>query len=141
VGVGVGGAFRDARAAPDACQLNHIKRVASERRMVLPSVLMGDFNASEDFPALSSLKRTFMDAFRAVNPDEPGFTDLQQTGAATATVSQRYDYIFVVPGARGTGSVHSSRVVLNAPRRYADGTVLWPSDHCRVLAELELTTR
>lgn len=102
---------------------------------------MGDFNALDDFPALSPLKRAFMDAFRAVNPNEPGFTDLQQTGAATATVSQRYDYVFVVPGARGTGSVRSSRVVLNAPRRYADGTVIWPSDHYGVLAELELTTR
>lgn len=96
----------------DACQLNHIERVASERRTMLPSILMGDFNASEGSAALSPLKRAFMDAFRAV-----------------------------VPGARGTGSVRSSRVVLNAPRRYADGTVLWPSDHYGVLAELELTTR
>jgi len=102
---------------------------------------MGDLNASEDFPAPASLKRAFMDAFRAADPDEPGFSDLQQIGAATATVSQRYDYIFVVPGARGTGSVVSSRVALNARRRYADGTVLWPSDHYGVLAELELTTR
>jgi endonuclease/exonuclease/phosphatase family metal-dependent hydrolase len=81
----------------DACQVRHIERVASERRTVLPSVLMGDFNASEDFPALASVKRAFMDAFRAANPGEPGFTDLQQTGTATATVSKRYDYIFVVP--------------------------------------------
>ena len=126
--------------------MRHIERVASERRTVLPSVLMGDLNASEDFPAPASLKRAFMDAFRAADPDEPGFSDpgfsdLQQIGAATATVSQRYDYIFVVPGARGTGSVVSSRVALNARRRYADGTVLWPSDHYGVLAELELTTR
>jgi len=35
----------------------------------------------------------------------------------------------------------SSRVVLSAPRRYVDGTILWPSDHYGVLAELELTTR
>jgi len=102
---------------------------------------MGDFNASEDLPALASLKRAFTDAFRAVNPDAPGFTDLQQTGAAAPTVSQRYDYIFVVPGALGPGAVVSSRLVLNTPRRYADGSVLWPSDHYGVLAELELTTR
>jgi endonuclease/exonuclease/phosphatase family metal-dependent hydrolase len=125
----------------DACQLSHIEQVARERRTVLPSVLMGDFNASEADPPLAALKRAFVDAFRAVNPDEPGFTDLQQTDAATATVSQRYDYIFVVPGARGPGAVLTSRVVLNAPRRYADGTMLWPSDHYGVLAELELTTR
>jgi endonuclease/exonuclease/phosphatase family metal-dependent hydrolase len=125
----------------DACQLSQIEQVARERRTVLPSVLMGDFNASEGDPSLAALKRAFVDAFRAVNPDEPGFTDLQQTDAATATVSQRYDYIFVVPGARGPGAVLTSRVVLNAPRRYADGTMLWPSDHYGVLAELELTTR
>ena len=102
---------------------------------------MGDFNASEDFPALASLKRAFMDAFRAANPDEPGFTDLQWPGAKKPTVSQRYDYVFVVPGARTAGSVLGSRVVLNAPRRYADGSVLWPSDHYGVLAVLDLTAR
>jgi endonuclease/exonuclease/phosphatase family metal-dependent hydrolase len=126
-----------------ACQLRHIERVARERRTALPSILMGDFNASEDFPALASLRRYagFLDAFRAANPDEPGFTDLQQPGAATATVSQRFDYIFVVPGARGTGAVLASRVVLNAPRRYTDGRMLWPSDHYGVLADLDLTAR
>src|SRR5262245_53210444 len=67
----------------DACQLSHIEQIARERRAVLPSVLMGDFNASEDVPALASLTRVFVDAFRTVHPDEPGFTDLQQTNAGT----------------------------------------------------------
>jgi endonuclease/exonuclease/phosphatase family metal-dependent hydrolase len=126
-----------------ACQLRHIERVARERRTMLPSILMGDFNASEHVPALASMRRHagFVDAFRAANPHEPGFTDLQRPGAATPTVSQRYDYIFVVPGARTGGSVLASRVVLNAPRRYADGSVLWPSDHYGVLAVLDLTAR
>jgi endonuclease/exonuclease/phosphatase family metal-dependent hydrolase len=125
----------------DACQLRHIERIARAQRTPRPSVLMGDFNASEEFPALASLKRGVLDAFRVSNPNEPGFTDLQQIAASTATVSQRYDYIFVVPGGTATGSVLASRLVLNAPRRYADGTVLWPSDHYGVLAELDLTTR
>jgi endonuclease/exonuclease/phosphatase family metal-dependent hydrolase len=125
----------------DACQLRHIERIARAQRTPLPSLLMGDFNASEDVPALASLKRGMLDAFRVNNPDEPGFTDLQQIAASTATVSQRYDYIFVVPGGAATGSVMASRLVLNAPRRYADGAVLWPSDHYGVLAELDLTTR
>src|SRR5262249_9563206 len=63
----------------DACQVQHIGRAAQERRGAVPSVLMGDFNASEDFPALTPLKTALLDAFRAANPDEPGFTDLQQT--------------------------------------------------------------
>jgi endonuclease/exonuclease/phosphatase family metal-dependent hydrolase len=125
------------------CQLRHIERVAREGRTGLPSILMGDFNASEHVPALASMRRhaSFVDAFRAANPDEPGFTDLQRPRAATATVSQRYDYVFVVPGARTAGSVLESRVVLNAPRRYADGSLLWPSDHYCVLAVLDLTAR
>jgi len=125
----------------DPCQLAHIERVARAHRTASPSVLMGDFNATDDVPAFASLKRGLLDAFRLVNPDAPGFTDLQQIGAATATVSQRYDYVFVIPGGRRTGAVRRSRVVLNAPRRYDDGTVLWPSDHYGVLAELDLSAR
>ena len=140
-----GGRLRvySAHTSGRACQLRHIERVARDGRTGLPSILMGDFNASEHVPALVSMRRHagFVDAFRTANPHEPGFTDLQHPGATTATVSQRYDYIFVVPGARTAGSVLGSRVVLNAPRRYADGRVLWPSDHYGVLAVLDLTAR
>jgi len=127
----------------EACQLRHIERAARDGRTWRPSILMGDFNASERMPELASMRRHagFLDAFRTANPNEPGFTDLQRPGATTPTVSERYDYVFVVPGARTAGSVLGSRVVLNAPRRYADGRVLWPSDHYGVLAVLDLTAR
>jgi endonuclease/exonuclease/phosphatase family metal-dependent hydrolase len=53
-------------------------------------------------------------------------------------VTRRADYVFVHPGAAGSLTVRDSRVVLNEPRRLADGEVLWPSDHYGVLAELEI---
>jgi len=48
--------------------------------------------------------------------------------------------VFVVPGANGVPRVLESRVVLDIPRRRADGTTLWPSDHYGVLAVIEIPT-
>jgi hypothetical protein len=55
-------------------------------------------------------------------------------------VSRRIDFVFVLPGANGVPRVLESRVVLDIPRRRADGTTLWPSDHYAVLADIEMPT-
>jgi hypothetical protein len=60
--------------------------------------------------------------------------------AVRSTVSRRIDFVFVVPGANGAPRVRESRVVLDVPRRRADGTTLWPSDHYGVLAVIEIPT-
>jgi hypothetical protein len=81
-----------------------------------------------------------VDAFRAVNPGATGPTSIQRVHAAQSTVSRRIDFVFAVPGANGVPRVLESRVVLDIPRRRADGTTLWPSDHYGVLAVIEIPT-
>jgi endonuclease/exonuclease/phosphatase family metal-dependent hydrolase len=127
----------------EACQLERIEAVVHGWRGASPSLLMGDLNETEDFPALARLttRAGFTDAFRAANPEDAGYTDLQEPGAPAPTVSRRYDYVFLVPSTRGRGAILGSRVVLNEPRRRPDGTTVWPSDHYGVLAELDLSRR
>jgi endonuclease/exonuclease/phosphatase family metal-dependent hydrolase len=128
-------------ASGAACQLERIDAVVRAQRNGVPGLLMGDLNETEQFPALARLSRQggLTDAFRAANPEDAGYTDVQRPDASAPTVSRRYDYVFVIPGARGAGAVLTSRVVLNEPRHRADGTTIWPSDHYGVLADLALS--
>jgi endonuclease/exonuclease/phosphatase family metal-dependent hydrolase len=132
-----------AHTSGDACQLESIEAVVRAQRGAAPALLMGDLNETEQFPGLVRLTRQagLTDAFRTANPGQDGYTDVQRPDASGPTVSRRYDYVFVIPGTRGAGSVLASRVVLNEPRRRADGTTIWPSDHYGVLAELGLGQR
>lgn len=124
----------------DPCQTGRVAQLVRNRRGPLPSVLMGDFNASEDSMAVGAITRIggFIDAFRTVNPSLPGPTVRQPIDAATPMVRRRVDYVFVCPGEEYGGKVLSSRVVLNTPQHLPDGGTLWPSDHYGVLAELKL---
>jgi endonuclease/exonuclease/phosphatase family metal-dependent hydrolase len=122
----------------DLCQTRRVAELVRERRGSLPSVLMGDFNAAAESPAIAALTQGagFIDAFQQVNPNLPGLTVWQQVDAPVSTVRRRSDYVFVIPGRDVPGRVLSSRVVLNAPQRLPDGTALWPSDHYGVMADL-----
>ena len=124
----------------EACQARRVAELVRERRGPLPSVLMGDFNAVAESAAITALTEGagFIDAFRQVNPTLPGLTVWQQVDAPASTVRRRSDYLFLIPGQDVPGRVLSSRVILDVPHRLPDGTVLWPSDHYGVLAELDL---
>jgi endonuclease/exonuclease/phosphatase family metal-dependent hydrolase len=127
-----------AHTAGGPCQTERVAEIVAGQRRPLPAVLMGDFNAAEGSPALMALRERadFVDTFRATHPTLPGSTVWQRVDAATPTVHRRVDYIFLVPGERYHGKVLSSDVVLNRPRRFEGGRVLWPSDHYGVLTEL-----
>jgi endonuclease/exonuclease/phosphatase family metal-dependent hydrolase len=122
----------------DDCQARRVAALVADRRNGLPSILMGDFNAIESSPAIRAMTEEagFIDAFRRTNPDLAGATVWQRIDAPWAMARRRVDYIFLVPGLQSHGDVAASRVVLDAPRRFPDGTTLWPSDHYGVLAEL-----
>ncbi len=124
----------------DACHTRRVAELVGERRGAVPSVLMGDFNAAPDSPAIAALTQGagFLDAFGIANPTLPGLTVWQRLDSPVPTVRRRVDYVFVVPGTKVRGRILSSRIVLNAPKRLSDGKVLWPSDHYGVLAELEV---
>jgi endonuclease/exonuclease/phosphatase family metal-dependent hydrolase len=123
-----------------ACQWLELARFVGERPRALPSVLMGDFNATEDMPQIASLLRTagLRDAFRELHPTAPGPTVWQNPRVAQRTVSRRVDFVLLRPGMRSEGRVIDSRVVLDRPHRTEDGRILWPSDHYAVLATIDV---
>lgn len=127
----------------DPCQHRRIAELVAARRGTLPSIVMGDLNATDGSPAIAALANGtgLVDAFRAANPVAPGLTVWQRVDAPQPTVFRRVDYVFILPGTATEGRVRSSRVVLDTPRRLPDGTTLWPSDHYGVLAEVELWAR
>jgi endonuclease/exonuclease/phosphatase family metal-dependent hydrolase len=124
----------------DDCQVRRVGELVAARRGPLPAILMGDFNAVEQSPAVRTLTggAGFVDAFRAANPDAAGLTVWQRIDAPAPTVFRRVDYIFLVPGRESAGRVVASRVVLDAPGQRPDGSPLWASDHYGVLAEIVL---
>jgi len=115
-----------------------LRRVIVLLAATRPALVMGDFNDGETMPAITALDGGggFVDAFRAANPGAAGATAWQRPWAPQATALRRVDYIFV-SGAGGEVAC-ASRVILDRPRRLADGRTLWPSDHYGVLAELRL---
>jgi endonuclease/exonuclease/phosphatase family metal-dependent hydrolase len=122
------------------CQSRGVLAFVRAHRGPLPGVLMGDFNAEEHAPAITLLTRGagLVDVFRAANPSAAGPTVWQPVTALEPMARRRVDYLFLLPGTEVAGRVLSSRVVVDAPGRRPDGTVLWPSDHYGVLAEIAL---
>ena len=124
-----------AHISGDPCQARSVADLVAARPGPLPAIVMGDFNAEETSPAIQLLPGPagFRDTFRLANPGASGFTEGQAVRARGRTAGQRIDYVFLRPGGRGPGRVVASRVVLDAP---GPGSVLWPSDHYGVLAEI-----
>jgi endonuclease/exonuclease/phosphatase family metal-dependent hydrolase len=137
--------FSTHTARQDQCQVKRVgERVTAtvrEHPTGAPVLVMGDFNSPDTSPVLTAFREEarFVDVFRSVNPDDPGFTVWQQITAPRPTVFRRVDYIFVVNGQGSTtAAVRSSRVVLDQPGRLPEGRMLWPSDHYGVFAELNI---
>ncbi|MGH7231975.1 MAG: endonuclease/exonuclease/phosphatase family protein [Nitrospiraceae bacterium] len=132
--------FSTHTARSDECQMERVGEIVRESRGTGLSILMGDFNTPETSKVLTTLRNEagFVDAFRSANPDDPGPTVWQRIEVEKPTVSRRVDFIFLLSGRESTGSVRSSRVVLDRPGRLSDGVALWPSDHYGVFAEVEI---
>ena len=124
----------------DECQLQRAGEIVRQRRGDGVSMLMGDLNMSETSKVLTTLtsEAGFIDAFRAVNPGIDGPTVWQRIQSSESTVSRRVDFILLLNGRASTVSIRSSRVVLNEPGRLRDGTMLWPSDHYGILADIDI---
>jgi endonuclease/exonuclease/phosphatase family metal-dependent hydrolase len=123
-----------------ACHAQAVGKLVRERRGNLPGVLMGDLNSVESSAAMAALASEveFVDAFRAIHREAPGSTVYQPVTAQQRLARRRVDYVLVVPGRTFPGVVVDSRVVVDVPGRLADGTLIWPSDHYGVLADLKV---
>jgi endonuclease/exonuclease/phosphatase family metal-dependent hydrolase len=123
----------------DPCQTRRVAELVKQRRSALPAVLVGDFNAAEDSPAVAAVTRAgFLDVFRRSQPEKPGFTVWQRIDSPLQTVRRRVDYLFLLRGTAVRGSVVCSEVVLDAPQHLPKGGVLWPSDHYGVMADISV---
>ena len=110
-----------------------IKRISKRKRSNEPIILMGDFNASENNPAIKIFKDeplNLVDTFRVVKPDEKmvktfhGFRGGSFSGG-------KIDHVFMLPK---MGKVSSAEIVrFNKENRYL-------SDHYPVRAKLSFIT-
>ena len=110
-----------------------IQRISKRKRSNEPIILMGDFNASENNPAIKIFKDeplNLVDTFRVVKPDENmvktfhGFRGGSFSGG-------KIDHVFMLPK---MGKVSSAEIVrFNKEKRYL-------SDHYPVRAKLSFIT-
>ena len=110
-----------------------IQRISKRKRSNEPIILMGDFNASENNPAIKIFKDeplNLVDTFRVVKPDEKmvktfhGFRGGSFSGG-------KIDHVFMLPK---MGKVSSAEIVrFNNEKRYL-------SDHYPVRAKLSFIT-
>ena len=103
-----------------------------------PAIVAGDLNATEDSAQIQSLTQSWIDTYRAANPDDEGLTCCidNLTAGPSEELEKRIDYLFVVPRARRV-EVHRSQLVLDGPIQLAQGWQ-WASDHVGLLAEMEI---
>lgn len=110
----------------------------------LPVIVAADMNADCSDPTdpayqtcVNLANAGFVDSWGAVNPSEPGYTKtlfpLYDVGA---DLTQRGDYVM----ARGPFRVHTAMLV-GEERADMTPSGLWPSDHCGVVARLQLAER
>jgi endonuclease/exonuclease/phosphatase family metal-dependent hydrolase len=132
--------FSTHTALGDDCQVERVGDIVRDRRGAGPSLLVGDFNMPDTSKELTRLRGDggFVDAFRVANPEAWGPTVWQRIHAQDSTVSRRVDFIWLLNGDESTVTVRSSRIVLDRPGQLSDGSVLWPSDHYGVLADLDI---
>lgn len=103
------------------------------------ALIAGDFNAREDEAHMVSLAGEWIDSFRALHPEKPGFTssiDDLRTGPEE-TLEKRIDYIFIRPLGEKSLNILKAEVVFNQPFQTEDGW-LWASDHAGVMVEFEM---
>jgi endonuclease/exonuclease/phosphatase family metal-dependent hydrolase len=121
------------------CQAESLLAALAVRPPTRPLVLTADLNAIEHSFGIARLLADggFVDTFRAANPEAPGPTVWQYIYSERRMARRRVDYVLLRPAAGTHARVVHSRIVLDAPERNGDGTVLWPSDHYGVLSEIE----
>jgi endonuclease/exonuclease/phosphatase family metal-dependent hydrolase len=123
------------------CQLAGLfEALRRRRRPDRALVVLGDLNAVPEHRGIRRLLSAgFLDALAVADARVSGATVWQPVRDPRRLARRRVDYVLVAPD--DAVRVVSSRLVLDAPGRGADGAALWPSDHYGVLADLDLPPR
>ncbi|TKJ30509.1 MAG: hypothetical protein CEE40_04740 [Chloroflexi bacterium B3_Chlor] len=109
------------------------------RRGEEPAIVAGDFNAMEDSPGIKAISTQAVDTYRAMHPEDPGFTccidDL--SSAFPDPPDERIDYVFLFPGKQHRADLASCERVLDQPFHSTDGWQ-WASDHVGLLTLISI---
>jgi endonuclease/exonuclease/phosphatase family metal-dependent hydrolase len=104
-----------------------------------PVIVGGDFNAEERSHEIRLLTEVegWIDSFRHLHRNAPGYTWGQALTSATATAGTRIDFLFSVPSRDERWEPCHSRLILDRSFPETRGEVLWASDHYGVLSDFE----
>lgn len=115
-----------------------LQKLIAEKDQGHPVIVTGDFNTQESDPLYSALKTAsgLSDAFRELNPEDPGYTSDGQTNPYKSNPDnrKRVDYIFYRDGKALNLTPLQSEVVFD---KAIDG--LFVSDHYGVHTRFQLT--
>jgi endonuclease/exonuclease/phosphatase family metal-dependent hydrolase len=129
-----------ARSAADRRhQIAQLVREVESTVHAHPVIVGGDFNAGErshEIRLLTEVKG-WIDSFRHLHGDDPGYTWGQALTSATATAGSRIDFLFSVPSRDERWEPRHSRLILDRSFPRSQGAVLWASDHYGVLSDFE----
>ncbi len=122
-------------AAVSATQIEALRDFAGSPGY--PGIVGGDFNASEDSPALVALAQQWTDVLRAANPPDTGGTCCVDnlTAPPSAELHERIDYLWITD-AESSRIVEASRILVQ-PQRVGEGW-LRASDHAGLFAVIDL---
>jgi len=102
-------------------------------------IITGDFNATEESAQIKAITTQVVDSYRAVHPDDPGFTccidDLASSFAEP--LEERIDYVFLLAEPQGGANVVSCHRVLDQPFQIS-GRWQRASDHLGLLAAIAI---
>lgn len=122
---GEGGAIR-------AEQIADLLAFIQRTRRGTQTIVMGDFNASPDWPELEPLQAVYTDTF-ALFVEDPLSESHATLNHHVGHSKRRIDHLFLEKSPTPWITPLSSAIVLNQPS--SDGT--WPSDHFGVLTKFE----
>jgi endonuclease/exonuclease/phosphatase family metal-dependent hydrolase len=126
-------------AADRRRQIAQLVREVESTPHAHPVIVGGDFNAEErshEIQLLTEVKG-WIDSFRHLHGDDPGYTWGQALTSATATAGSRIDFLFSVPSRDERWEPCHSRLILDRSFPETRGGVLWASDHYGVLSDFE----
>ena len=102
-------------------------------------IITGDFNATEESAQIKAIAARAVDSYRAVHPDDPGFTCCIDDLASPEDelLEERIDYVFLLTGPQSGARVVSCQRVLDQSCQISDHWQ-WASDHIGLLAVISL---
>jgi endonuclease/exonuclease/phosphatase family metal-dependent hydrolase len=115
------------RRRKNARQVSELERWVGDVAGGASAVVGGDFNAHETTPQMARARRTWLDAFRLLNPIGDGTTHAIRWPWGAPLRKLRLDYLFLRHGEPGWQVIESRRLD-SSPDRH--------SDHSAVLARL-----